>query len=177
MWYASECTANWEAYAFLFAVFSFVFLCCFCTHPLISIPMNHIGFEWDEIRTHSAISASQRDETIIILLMGISDRSISHFKRLATNAKNIMLLLWWRQRIAKQSDECVWFRTMLYCSHGIFFRSEQLLPWIYVVLASILCDQKPNEEINCRYNIIYWVHWILFFVFLVTILAPYKSIE
>lgn len=124
MWYASECTANWEAYAF----FCCCLLCCiFC---VVAVRILWFLFLWiilasnGMLDTHSAISTSQRDETIIILLMGISDRSISHFKMLATNATNIMLWLWWRQRIEKQSDECVWvwFRTMLYCSHGMFLK-------------------------------------------------------
>lgn len=162
--------------------FLLYFLRCWCTHPLISIPMNHIGFEWDARHSFSYLGEPKRWNNNYIAHGYFGPINFTFQK--AGNATNIILWLRWRQRIAKHLNECecvcVWFRTMLYCSQGMFLKWAIVAVWIYVVLASMLCYQKLNEEINCRYNIIYWVHWIfwcIFIVFLVTILAPYKSIE
>ena len=109
-------------------------------------------------------SAIQRDETIIILLMGISKWSISHFKK-AGNATHYVMT-----RMKTVRCVCVWFRIMLYYLFGMF------LKWAIVAVNlcgiwSLLCDQKPNEEINCNYEIVYWVHWILLLLLFVVVVV------
>lgn len=135
MRYASECTANWEAYAFflLFLLFSHIhFFFVRCTYPFISIPMNHIGLEWN-----AQVSVSQRDETIIILLMGISGWSIPHFKK-ADKQCDTLCYDYDEDSALQNNQKCVWFRTILYCSvRNVFEVSNCCCEFIWFLITAM----------------------------------------
>lgn len=88
-------------------------------------------------------------------------------KRLAGNATHHVVT-------RMKTVRCVWFRIMLYYLCGMFLKSA-IVAVNLCGIWSLLCDQKPNEEINCNYEFVNWVHWnLLLLLFVVVIVLFFR---